>query len=172
MGENWGKANTLEGEVCKIADAVAYINHDIDDAIRAEFITEGDLPESAIRLLGHTRSERINAMVCDIVDHSWAVKEQTPPLEPVIQMGSDIREATRILHEFLYKRVYIASSAQPDAEHARKTIRSLYRFFNEHRELLPPEYLSIKDNPEHQVVDYIASMTDQYALRTFQELDL
>jgi len=171
MGDNWGKANTLEGEVCKIADAVAYINHDIDDAIRAKVITEEELPREAISLLGHSRSERINTMVCDIIDSSWNVKDESLS-PPSIQMGAGIREATRALHEFLYQQVYTVSSTQPDAENARRIIRTLYQFFDSHRKLLPPEYLAVTNNPEHQVVDYIASMTDHYAQRIIQELGL
>ncbi len=83
-------------------------------------------------------------------------------------MSPKIKEATRQLHEFLYGRVYIASSSQPDAENARKTVRALYTFYDKHRDLLPPEY----HDPEHQVVDYIASMTDQYAQRKIQDLGL
>ena len=168
MGENWGKANTLEGEVCKIADVVAYINHDIDDAIRAGIITEEDLPHSATRLLGHSRSERINTMVCDIIKSSWAIKGEDRSKEPSVQMSPQIREATRKLHEFLYQQVYLYSSSQPDAENARKIVRALYQFFNENRDLLPPEY----HDPEHQVVDYIASMTDQYAQMKARDLGL
>jgi dGTPase len=168
MGKKWGQAGTLEGEVCKIADVVAYINHDIDDAIRANLITEEDLPQTATHLLGHSRPERINAMVCDIVESSWAVRGDIPVRKPTIKMSPKIKEATRQLHAFLYERVYIASSAQADAENARKTVRALFNFFNVHRELLPAEY----HDPEHQVVDYIASMTDQYAQRKTQELGL
>ncbi|GAI21247.1 unnamed protein product, partial [marine sediment metagenome] len=72
LGQGWGKVNTLEGEVCKLADTVAYINHDIGDAIRAGIITENDLPLSAITVLGRFHSQRINTMVCDIIDYSWA----------------------------------------------------------------------------------------------------
>lgn len=168
MGEGWGKASTLEGGVCKIADVVAYINHDIDDAIRAGIIKEENLPRSATRLLGHSRPERINSMVCDIIESSWAVKGQDRSEEPRIQMSPRIREATRKLHEFLYQQVYIFSSSQPGAENARKIIHALYQFFNENRDRLPLEY----HDPEHQVADYIASMTDQYAQMKARELDL
>jgi dGTPase len=168
MGENWGQANTLEGEVCKISDVIAYINHDIDDAIRANMITEDELPGGSTRLLGHSRSARINTMVSDIVENSWSVTGTDPSVKPAIQMSEPIREATRQLHEFLYRRVYTSSSALPDAENARKIVNALYRFFNENRDLLPPEY----HDPKYQVIDYIASMTDYYAIRKSQELGL
>ena len=72
LGQDWGEVATLEGEVCRIADLVAYINHDIGDAVRAGIITEGELPLSAIKVLGLTHSQRINTMVSDIIDTSWA----------------------------------------------------------------------------------------------------
>jgi dGTPase len=173
MGENWGKANTLEGEVCKIADVVAYINHDIDDAIRGHVIAEKDLPQSAARFLGNSRPERINAMVCDIVESSRAVTGRTPPSgEPAIKMSPAVREATRQLHEFLYERVYIVSSAKPDAANARRIVRALYQYFDEHCDLLPPEYSVSENDPRRRVVDYIAGMTDQYAQRQAQDLSL
>ena len=169
MGEKWGISGTLEGEICKIADTVAYINHDIDDAIRAGIIKESDLPASSTGLLGHSRAERINSLVCDIIESSWAVWGLEPiKRRPAIKMSAGVKAAAGQLHEFLYKRVYNVSSVMPDAENARKIVRNLYHYFNSNRGLLPPEY----HDPEHQVVDYIASMTDQYALRKAQELGL
>jgi dGTPase len=168
LGENWGKANTLEGEVCKISDVVAYINHDIDDAIRAGIINEDDLPYSDTARLGHSRSDRINAMVSDIVENSWPVRGEDSAAVPAIQMSEDIRTATRELHEFLYRRVYDVSSGQPEAENARIIVRALYQFFSANRDRLPPEL----DDPQHQVVDYIAGMTDHYAQRQAQKLGL
>jgi len=168
MGENWGQIGTLEGQVCKIADVVAYINHDIDDAVRAGIITVEDIPSSSTAILGYSRSERINTLVCDIIRSSWAVRGEGKSRNPAIKMSPRVREATRRLHEFLYQQVYTFSSAQPDAENARKIVRTLYYYFDAHRDLLPPEY----QDPEHQVVDYIAAMTDQYAQRKALELGL
>jgi dGTPase len=163
LGDNWGKANTPEGEVCKIADVIAYINHDIDDAIRANIIIEEQLPRSATDLLGHTRAERINTMVCNIIDNSEL---------PSIQMNPEVRAATQELHEFLYKHVYALSSAQPDAENARKVVRLLYQFLTCHQEYLPAEMSIYNDKPERKVVDYIAGMTDHFAQRKATELGL
>jgi dGTPase len=168
MGEKWGKAATLEGEVCKISDIVAYINHDIDDAVRAGIITEDDLPAPAVALLGHSRSERINSLVSDIVDCSWSIREGGPETIPALKMSEPVREATRQLHEFLYQRVYHYSSTQPEAQQASRAVRGLYLFFDQHREFLPVEY----NDPQRQVVDYIAGMTDNYALREAQALNL
>jgi dGTPase len=169
MGEKWGRSGTLEGEVCKIADIVAYINHDIDDAIRAGIIKESNLPTSAIELLGHSRAERINSLVCDIVESSWSACGLKPAKRrPAIKMSASIKEAAGKLHEFLYEKVYNVSSLMPDAENARKIVRNLFNHYNNNRQLLPPEY----HDPERQVVDYIASMTDQYAIRKAQDMGL
>jgi len=170
LGQDWGEVNTLEGEVCKLADIVAYINHDIDDAIRAGIITEGDLPLSAVKVLGLSRSERINTMVCDIIDCSWAVRGDDPIASPAITMSPEILEATNALHDFLFDRVYDPRSAQEETERAREVVRLLYSYFKEHEDRLLPEYCFYSDDTERRVVDYIAGMTDQYALRIAQEL--
>jgi dGTPase len=110
--------------------------------------------------------------VLDIVDYSWGARGEDPTENPVIGMNDRIREATSIMHEFLYRRVYNISSAQPDAENARRVVRNLYHFFQEHREKLPPEYCTTVDDVGRGVVDYIAGMTDRYALMTAQNLSL
>jgi len=166
-----GQPATLEGEVVKIADAIAYINHDIDDAIRAGMITEGDLPLSAITKLGNTRSLRISTMVYDIIERSWAVRGKDEE-NPVITMSPEILEATNIMRNFLFERVYNIRSAQEESEKAREIVRSLYDYFNQHEDKLPAEYRSYSGELERRVVDYIAGMTDQYALRTAEELSL
>jgi len=171
LGQGWGKVNTLEGEVCKIADTVAYINHDIGDAIRAGIITENDLPLSAVTVLGRFHSQRINTMVCDIIDSSWAVRGYNTE-NPTIGMSPQIQEATNNLREFLFDRVYRLRSSQKEAKKAREVVRLLYHYFNEHEDKLPPEYSFYSDETEQRVVDYIAGMTDQYALRMAEELSL
>jgi dGTPase len=172
LGDDWGSSHSFEGDIVKISDAVAYINHDIDDAIRANLISEADLPEKATGLLGHSRSERINTMVCDIINTSWVVRGTNPDVIPKIMMSENIREATSQLHIFLYQRVYNLSSAKEEAESARNIVRKLYYFFCSHPELLPSEYLTSNDNLQRRVVDYIAGMTDQYAERKVCELDI
>ena len=172
LGEGWGKVNTLEGEVGKIADTVAYINHDIGDAIRAGIITENDLPLSAVTILGRSHSQRINTMVCDIIDYSWTVRSDNAAGSPTIGMSPQVLEATNNLREFLFDRVYNLRSAEEEAEQAREVVRLLYRYFNEHEDRLPAEYRFYSGDTERRVVDYIAGMTDQYALRMAEELSL
>ena len=173
LGEEWGKVNTLEGEVCKIADMVAYINHDIGDAIRADIIAERDLPLAAVKILGISHSQRINTMVSDIIDNSWAARGYDRMIidKPTISMSPQILEATNILREFLFERVYNVHSAQEEARRAREVIYLLYNCFKEHEDRLPPEYRAYSDDMEQRVIDYIAGMTDQYALRLAEEFE-
>ena len=171
LKQDWGKVATLEGEVCKIADLVAYINHDIGDAVRAEIIAEGELPLAAIKVLGLTHSQRINTMVSDVIDSSWAATDLVNTQEnPTIGMSPEVLKATDTLRKFLFERVYDIRSAQEESERAREVVRLLYQYFKEHEDKMPPEYHLSSDETERRVVDYIAGMTDQYALRIAEEL--
>jgi dGTPase len=164
-----GEAGTLEGEVVRISDSIAYINHDIDDAIRAGMLTEGDLPLTAITVLGNTRSLRINTMVVDIIERCWP-SMATEKEKPSITMSPGVLAATNALRNFLFERVYNVRSAQEESEKARGIVRALYKYFKEHADKMPPEYRFYSDELERRVVDYIAGMTDQYAIRTAEEL--
>jgi len=168
--QSWGKTNTLEGEICKIADVVAYINHDIGDAVRAGTISEGELPLSAIQVLGLSHSNRINNMVSDIIEYSWAATGRENGKSPAIGMSPEVLKATDILRRFLFDRVYDIRSAQEESERAREVIRRLYKHFTKHEAEMPPEYHFSGDDIERRVVDYIAGMTDRYALRRAEEL--
>ena len=172
FGEGWGKVNTLEGEIGKIADIIAYINHDIGDAVRASIITERDLPLSVVEVLGISHSQRINTLVSDIIDNSWTARgcDKIIREKPSIIMSQTVLEATNNLRDFLFERVYNLQSANEDARKAREVICRLYDYFKEHEDKLPPEYRAYSDDAERRVVDYIAGMTDQYALRTDEGL--
>ncbi|MFC2038780.1 deoxyguanosinetriphosphate triphosphohydrolase [Chloroflexota bacterium] len=169
MLEDWGRVATLEGEICRMADAVAYINHDIDDAIRAGVIAEADLPLSATGVLGNSHRERINTMVSDIIVQSWSVRTGET-VEPAIVMSRSILEAANTLREFLFNRVYNIHAAQEVSGKARKAMRLLYEYYNRHPDELPLEYSFHGDGIERQVVDHIAGMTDRYATRLAEEL--
>ena len=164
-----GEPNTFEGAVVKISDLVAYINHDIEDAIRAGMITEGDLPVLAIAKLGNSHSKRINTMVCDIIEHSWDIRDGEGE-NPTLAMSPEILEATNNLRQFLLERVYNIRSAQEESERAREIVRRLYKHFNEYEDKMPPEYSFYSDKVERRVVDYIAGMTDLYAMRMAEEI--
>jgi dGTPase len=171
----WGNASTLEGQIIKVADSVAYINHDIDDAIRAGVIGLADLPQDCIRLLGDSHSQRIDTMVRDLIATNWwASGAGEPPDEPVLRMSSDILEATNTLREFMFERVYLHSRAKEEDPKVAQMIELLYTHFVQHPEALPPDLRRINEQRaepiERAVVDYIAGMTDRYAIKVFETL--
>jgi len=167
LSEEWGPVDTLEGQVCKIADIIAYINHDIGDALRAGSIGEDDLPHQAVALLGRSHSERINTLVSDVINFSWAATGAEGET-PRIGMSSETREAANTLRQFLFKKVY--NIAREEAERAREMVRLLYQYLVEHDEELPKEYNLRDESVARRVVDYIAGMTDNYALRMAEEI--
>jgi dGTPase len=170
LGEGWTDVGTIEGQVVKMADIVAYVNHDTADAIRAGVIAENELPVSAVKLLGHTSSQRINTLVSDIVSYSLASMGNANLTKPIIGMNTEILEATKSLREFLFDKVYNPSLANKDTVKARKVIRLLYSYLLKHKEKLPKEYALRDDTVEQKITDYIAGMTDQYALRMAKEI--
>jgi len=157
---------SLEGQIVKIADRIAYINHDIDDALRAEIIKESDLPGDCLRVLGWVHRSRINTMVMDIIENSWD--------QPLIQMSREVREAMDGLRSYLFANVYIGSEAKREEEKAKGVIRQLYRYLTANPNCLPGErqMSANTEGPDRAVVDYIAGMTDRYALKVYQKLFL
>ncbi len=170
LGNGWGDVGTLEGQVCKIADVVAYVNHDVEDAIRAGIISQDDLPESVVKTLGQTHSQRINTLVCDIINCSWSVTGDSNIGKPMISMSPEVIKATNMLRQFLFDKVYYPSLAKADAVKARKVLRLLYSYFLRHEDKLPREFATLPVDKERKVIDYIAGMTDQYALRLAEEI--
>jgi dGTPase len=171
LGEGWGDVGTIEGEVVKISDAVAYINHDIEDAIRAGVITGADLPHQAIKALGTSHSQRINTMVSDIIEQSWDVRICDIIKErPAIRMSPPVVAAAETLNDFLFQRVYDVHSARQETAKAREVVRFLYQYYVKNEAKLPPEYRRHGDTAERRVTDYIAGMTDQFASRMAEEL--
>lgn len=171
----WGVASTLEGQIIKLADSIAYINHDIDDALRAGILQESDLPRSCIDVLGRTHSQRINTMVCDVIDNNWwASGDGTPPDSRTIAMSATVLEATNALREYMFANVYMTGPAKADDPKVYFVISQLFSHFMQHPESLPADLLAIcdrhGDNVECAVVDYIAGMTDRYALRVFNQI--
>jgi dGTPase len=170
-GENWGTVGTLEGEICKISDLIAYVNHDIGDAIRAGIITENDLPASTLKLLGKSHGERVNTMVCDIIENSWAATG-SGDIRPIIKMSDEVLEATSELRSYLFEKVYRVQSREHEAIEVREIVTGLYKHFLNHPDEMPPEYLQFSDEAERCVVDYIAGMTDQYATNLAKNLSI
>jgi dGTPase len=155
---------TLEGMCVKFADRIAYINHDIDDAIRGGVLKLTDLPKDSRAVLGDRHSERINNMVIDVIKNSTG--------KDSIQMSAEVNQAMNELRDYMFEHVYIGSEAKREEVKARLVIRYIYHYFIEHPLQLPPEYQwgNSKDNLERAVVDYIAGMTDRYAIRMYQKI--
>ncbi len=164
LGANWETSNTIEGQICKIADTIAYINHDIGDAVRAGLISVGDLPRISIVLLGDSHSARINTLVSDVVEHSWeSLKEGGAP---VISLSPAVLAAMNALRDFLFERVYEVQAMREESERARGVVRSLYYYFVRNSHQLPEEFIA----DDRGVVDYIAGMTDHFALSTSERI--
>ncbi len=159
-----GHPLTLEGRIVRLADRIAYINHDIDDALRAGIISTGDLPEKEIAMLGDTCSRRIDALVHDLVDNSMGTGEirQSPGMK--IAMGS--------LREFLFKEVYLGSVASREMGRVNLVVDSLFAYYMENPELLPEWTGAGQSEIAVKVTDYVAGMTDQFAIRKFKEIFL
>jgi dGTPase len=150
---------------------VAYINHDIGDAVRAGILMEKDLPRDAIKVLGNSHSQRINTMVNDIIQCSWDVRVSDIIKErSAIKMSPVVLTAADELNDFLFERVYNPNMESADATNAKNVVIFLWKYFNKHPNKLPAEYSVHADTIQRGVVDYIAGMTDQYAIRLAEEL--
>ncbi len=172
LGEGWGDAYTLEGQICKMADVVAYVNHDVEDAIRAGIISQNDLPKPVLVTLGYVHSQRIDTLVSDIINCSWPVSGNGNSTHASIGMTAKVLDVTNMLRQFLFDEVYYPSLTKDDAVRAHKVLHLLYSHFLEHADRLPQEFISLPDDTERKVIDYIAGMTDQYALRLAEEISL
>ncbi len=159
-----GTPATLEGQVVNISDRIAYINHDIDDALRARLISEEDLPRECNEILGNTHSQRINRMIMDVIENSMD--------RPRIEMSPEVSRVTDKLRNFMFERVYMHDAAKKEEKKAGFVLKRLFDFFMKHPDKLPEEYrLNIDIYGLEQVVcDYIAGMTDRYALRMFDDI--
>lgn len=158
------RADTLEGRIVRFADRIAYINHDIEDAIRGGVISQDELPKSCLKVLGNTSGERINNMIVNIIENSRDKDE--------ISMSAEYQEATEELRNFMFQNVYIGSSAKAEEGKAENLIRSLYERLMEKPGLLPEEFFKKIDEEgiERVVCDYIAGMTDRYAINVFNSI--
>ena len=157
------EARTLEGRIVRVADRIAYINHDIDDAIRAGVLSEREIPEHIISILGSRRSERINTLVLSIVEHTEG---------DALRMDKEVQDVFSQLHEFMFARVYQNPVAKGEERKVPALIKALYGHFMEHPAELPPEYRTIagQEGLERAVCDFVAGMTDRYAVALFQDL--
>ena len=163
---------TLEGQVCRISDAVAYLNHDLADAFRAGLLTESDLPEE-VSDLGRGHSSRINSMVMDIVKSSWSVsglEDKNEEVQPRIMMSPEMGQVVTILREFMFQNIYIPEDKSKEGQTARRIMQLLYEYYYDNPSEIPSGYALKDQSKEQDVVDYISGMTDQYALRTAERI--
>jgi len=159
--------DTLEGRIVRLIDRVAYINHDIDDAIRAGLLRDNELPRQPIAVLGSDGSARIDALVHDMVEHSALAGD--------IVQGPEARPAMDELREFMFGHVYLGPAVR--AEHAKiaGVVKRLFEHYVEHPELLPALVSTSSrggDEVARRVTDYLAGMTDRYCIRAFAELEV
>jgi dGTPase len=154
------KPATLEGQIVKIVDRVAYINHDIDDALRAGILRPEDLPAAEIELLGPTGSQRIDTLVRDIVDHSVGGEE--------IVQGREVGQAMLRLRKFMFDRVYLGPEARSEHKRVQRTMQGLFDHYLSHPDEIP-EWDPEASDPQ-RVADYIAGMTDRFCIAKFTEL--
>lgn len=156
-----GIPETLEGKIIKFSDRIAYINHDIDDAMRAGIIDVSSIPIECLEILGTSHKQRINTMIVDIINESADKND--------VAMSKDVKYATDKLRSFMFDKVYIGSKAKVEEKKAQNIIRELYYYFLETPSKIPHYNNNIKNQEEIErlVCDYIAGMTDRYAISTF-----
>ena len=155
---------TLEAQVVRFADRIAYINHDMDDAIRAGVLDPDELPREPLAVLGDTHSRRINTLVTDLIDQSEDQAE--------VHLSAPVFAALDALRDFMFEQVYMRATALGEHEKAVKLIRDLFAHYLEHPDEMPPEYHQAPGDLPTRVADFIAGMTDRYALRTYERLFL
>ena len=155
---------TMEGKIVRWADRMAYVNHDIDDAVRAGILENADIPKSITKVLGNTHSQRLNTLVCDTIATSMEAKQ--------ILLSPAVDKALSELRAFMFERVYRNPVAKGEESRAKDMLRRLYEYYYNHPEAIPADFqpqLSF-DGMERTVADYIAGMTDNYAVDKYTEL--
>jgi len=152
--------SSLEAKIVRLVDRVAYVNHDIDDALRAGVLRERDLPADAVALLGESGPRRIDALVHDLVEHSEAAGD--------IVQGEEVGAAMSALRQFMFDQVYLGAGARGEHRRIETVVRTLFDHYCEHADDLP---VGVPDATREQcVVDYLAGMTDRFCIREFQAL--
>lgn len=161
-----GKPATLEGKIVRLSDKIAYINHDIDDAIRAKIFNEHDIPECYTKILGNTTKSRLNTMISDIIINSMGLDD--------IVMSEQVQTAMTELRKFMFGSLYMNPTAKSEEGKAYKLITELYNYYMKNLNELPSNYKmfieELKEAPERVVCDYIAGMSDQYSVSKFEEI--
>ncbi|HYP47066.1 MAG TPA: deoxyguanosinetriphosphate triphosphohydrolase [Thermoleophilaceae bacterium] len=153
-------SDTLEGRIVRVVDRIAYINHDIDDAVRAGVLDPGDLPKDEVELLGSTTSERIETLVADLLERSERAGD--------IVQGEEVGAAMLRLRDFMFERVYLGPDAQREQPRIERMLSALFDHFAAH----PPAAAEPSASEEQRVIDWLAGMTDRFAIRVFNDLSV
>ncbi len=153
---------TLEGKIVSLSDRIAYINHDIDDALRGGILEISSIPVACMEILGFTHNQRINTMIKDIINESIGRDN--------ITMSRCIMQATNELRKFMFDNVYIGSAAKVEEKKAKNIIKGLYEYYIQNPEEIPVEGFGENENKERYICDYIAGMSDRFAINIFTEL--
>ena len=160
-----GTPHTLEGQIVRLSDKIAYINHDIDDAIRGGVLKEEDIPKPYREILGNSTRVRLDTMIHNVIINSMD--------QPEIRMSPEVEQATMALRAFMFENVYKNPVAKGEEEKAINMVTNLYEYYWKHIRLLPDQFLEMLEEeggtPERIVCDYIAGMTDTYAIKKFEE---
>ena len=164
LGHSWAQPapDTFEAAIVRFADRIAYLNHDLADAVRAGIITESGVPDEISRVLGRTHTDRINTLVMAVVEESAG--------RASVEMADEALRAMHSLRSFMFHEVYLAPAAQIDRQRATTVISDLYHHYVDAPDTLPSEYQSLPGEREVRVADYVAGMTDPYAVRRHTEL--
>lgn len=161
-----GNPSTLEGKAVRLSDKIAYINHDIDDGIRAGILKESDIPSEYTDVLGNSTKERLNTMISDIIMNSIGKND--------LVMSEPVRKAMTELRKFMFESLYLNPTAKSEEAKADKLITELYKYYVANTDKLPDTYkrfiTEFDERPEQVVCDYIAGMSDQYSISKFQEI--
>lgn len=161
-----GNPSTLEGKIIRLSDKIAYINHDIDDAIRGKILCENDIPKEYTDILGHTTKERLNTLIHDIIKESLG--------KPDIYMSENVSKAMTNLRKFMFESVYTNPTAKSEEKKAHKMLKEMYEYFMVHYEEIPEGFRIMEENhgetKARVVCDYIAGMSDQYAVNIFKKI--
>lgn len=161
-----GNPSTLEGKAVRLSDKIAYINHDIDDGIRAGILKESDIPSEYTDVLGNSTKERLNTMISDIIMNSIGKND--------LVMSEPVRKAMTEQRKFMFESLYLNPTAKSEEAKADKLITELYRYYVVNTDKLPDTYkrfiTEFDERPEQVVCDYIAGMSDQYSISKFQEI--
>ena len=156
-----GNPKTLEGRVVALSDRIAYLNHDIDDGIRAGLLSEEDLPVAVENVLGKGKRAKINSMVGDVVRMSLD--------RDAVEQSAEFKEATDELRRFMFERVYFAEHASQEEDRAREWLSKLYEFYRTNPSEVPEFYRSLSSSPEVYITDYMAGMTDTYVIKQLEK---